>query len=335
MSVVLDEREVEPGTAAWVELPVATDADMRPITLRARVVNGTSGGPTLWLQGNVHGDESIGAKAIRDFVRDVDPDEVQGAVVGLPVANPIDFLGKERAARINYQGPRDTGRAFPGSEDGSFPTQLAAALFELADGTADYYVEAHSADKEVYIDPGFVGVARTGDRTEDRSRAIAAAADLPYVVPFPKSVVGGFMFAELAGRGVPGFMIEAGSGGQHYDDAYDTYRQCLENVTREIGIRSGGQTRTADPAIYTDFSFVTTRAGGFVETSISNGDRVDEGDELGRVTSLEGGVEEVIRAPEDAIVVGTRTYPVARPGDTFAELVIEDSREGPVPEGQP
>jgi predicted deacylase len=332
MSVGLAERDIESGTAAWVELPIATDADMRPITLRARVVNGTSGGPTLWLQGNVHGDESIGAKAIRDFVLDVDPASVDGAIVGLPVANPIDFVGKERAARINYQGPRDAGRAFPGSEGGSFPAQLAAALFELVEGTADYYVEAHSADKEVYIDPGFVGVARTGDRTEDRSFTLAVAADLPYVVPFPESVVGGFLFAELADRGVPGFMIETGSGGQHYDDAYDAYLRCLGNVARAVGLLPGEQTRTADPAIYTDFSFVATQAGGFVETSVSNGDRIDEGDELGRVTNLEGGIEEVIRAPDDAIVVGIRTYPIARPGDTFAELVIEDSREGPVPE---
>lgn len=332
MSVVLDEREVESGTAAWVDLPVATDADMRPITLRARVVNGNSDGPTLWLQGNVHGDESIGAKAIRDFVLDVEPAAVDGAVVALPVANPVDFVNKERATRINHQGPRDAGRAFPGCEEGSFPAQLAAALFELADGNADYYVEAHSADSEVCIDPGFTGVARTGDRTEERSLALATTADLPYVVSFPESVVDGFMFAELAARDVPGFMLETGSGGRQYDEAYETYLLCLQNVARAVGVLSGEQTRTVDPDTYTDFSFVATRAGGFVETSVSNGDRVDEGDELGRVTNIEGGVEEVIRAPDDAIVVGTRTYPVARPGDTFAELVGTGSREGPVPE---
>jgi len=324
MTLVLDNREIEPGTATWLELPVGTDADMRPITLRVRVLAGESDGSTLWLQGNLHGDESIGAKAIRDFALDVDPAAVEGAIVAVPVANPIDFLQKERGTRVNYHGPRDAGRAFPGDPEGSFPAQLAATLFDLADGIADYYVEAHSADKEVCIDPGFCGVARTGDRTRERSLALATTADLPHVISFPESIVDGFMFAELAGRGVPGFMIEAGSGGAHHDEAYEAYRRCLGNVAREVGVLPGEPTRTADPTIHTDFAFVTTGVGGFVETAVSNGQRVEAGEELGRVTNLEGDVEELIRAPDDGVVVATRTYPVARPGDTFAELVVED-----------
>lgn len=330
MRIVLDGRAVDPGEAAWLELPVATDADMRPITLRARVVNGSRDGPTLWVQGNVHGDEAVGAMAVRDFVLDLDPAGLDGAIVAVPVANPVDFLGKERAARVNYHGPRDAGRAFPGSERGSFPAQLAAALFDLAAGIADYHVEVHSADKELCIDPGFVGVARTGDGVEERSLQLAGAADLPYVVPFPESVVGGFMFAELAERGVPGIMVETGSGAKRHDHAYETYLRCLRNVAREVGVRPGTPTRTAEPVLYTDFSFVSTRAGGFAEVAVANGDRVAAGAELGRVTNLEGGVEEVLRADEAAVVVGTRTYPVVRPGDTFAELLPEDGREGAV-----
>lgn len=323
MTVRFDGQDVAAGTKTWVEVPVAVDAGMQPITLRACVVNGSTDGPTLWLQGNVHGDEAVGGLAVRDFALDLDPASLEGTVVAIPVANPLDFTNKERATRVNNQGPRDAGRAFPGDSDGSFAAQLAARLFDLAVEHADLVVEAHSPDKELRIEPGFAGVAQTEGAVVERTAALARAIDLPNVIEFPRSVGSGFLFAELNDRGIPGVMMETGSGAERLPWAYDAYRRALANVAREAGLLSGEPSTSGNPDWYDGFAFVTAHAGGFVELSASNGDVVTEGDELGRVTSLEGDVEEVVQAPDDGVVVGRRTYPVIRPGDAVVELATD------------
>lgn len=323
MTVRFDGAEIAAGTKAWVEIPVAVDAGMQPITLRACVANGPTDGPTLWLQGNVHGDEAVGGLAVRDFALDLDPATIEGTVVALPVANPLDFANKERATGVNNQGPRDAGRAFPGDPDGSFAAQLAARLFDLATAHADLVVEAHSPDSELRIEPGFVGVARADGPVAEATAALGRAIDLPHVIEFPRSVVAGFLFAELVERGTPGIMLETGSGAERLPWAYEAYRRAFTNVAREAGVLSGEPSTAGTPEWYDGFAFVTAHAGGFAELSASNGDHVTAGDELGRVSNVEGGVEAVVRAPEDGVVVGRRTYPVVRPGDVVVELATD------------
>jgi len=57
MRIQLGNGTVAENGTDWVDLRVAGDMDGRNLSVRAHTVNGAADGPTLWLQGTIHGDK--------------------------------------------------------------------------------------------------------------------------------------------------------------------------------------------------------------------------------------------------------------------------------------
>ena len=53
------------------------------------VANGVEEGKTLVLSGATHGNEIAGTAAIIEVMRALDPQQMRGAVIAIPVANPL------------------------------------------------------------------------------------------------------------------------------------------------------------------------------------------------------------------------------------------------------
>ena len=89
------------------------------------VVAGAEPGPTLYLQGAIHGAEIIGSIAILDFLGKVDPTQIRGNVIAVPVVNRAGFELGERGSRIDG---KDISRLLPGNPNGSIFTKLESPL---------------------------------------------------------------------------------------------------------------------------------------------------------------------------------------------------------------
>ena len=86
-SITLFNTEVLPNTStrlAWSSgIQIAGLAQPTPVL----VVNGVHPGPALCLTATIHGDELNGIEIIRRMVYDLDPEELSGAVIGIPIVN--------------------------------------------------------------------------------------------------------------------------------------------------------------------------------------------------------------------------------------------------------
>ncbi len=89
---------LEPGQRAEGRLPVGTMASGQGIELPYLALRGVQGGPCLWLNGAVHGDEINGVLAALDFFRALDPNRMRGSVVVTPVSNPLAFDARRKRA---------------------------------------------------------------------------------------------------------------------------------------------------------------------------------------------------------------------------------------------
>ncbi|WP_247729930.1 succinylglutamate desuccinylase/aspartoacylase family protein [Halovivax limisalsi] len=319
MAIEFDGTSVPDGSSEWVTVPIATDADMSELDLRVRVI--TNGeGPTIWLQGGLHGSEHVGARALRDVLLDIDPADVSGTIVGVPVANPTAFANKQRLTGVDG---RDVNRSFPGSQNGYFSEMLADRLYSLALEHADYFADFHNGGNEYEV-AGFCIFSETGDDLEEESVAMCRAADLPYAVGV-SSEFGGSMGTELIDEGIPSAVVEAGGLGHISPEYYEMNVHAIENIAKEVGVLNGEPTTDGEFSVHSGSDWHHASAGGFFEPNVDCNDEVSEGDELARITNVEGEVVETFVAQYDGILVCMRSYPMVRPGDWALQLTPQES----------
>src|SRR3712207_1520941 len=82
-----------PGKVAFGELPIAVGMDAREVTIPIAVVHGATPGPTLLIEGGLHGIEIATIEICRKLIQDhLDPKRLRGTAVVAPQLNPWAFL---------------------------------------------------------------------------------------------------------------------------------------------------------------------------------------------------------------------------------------------------
>ncbi|MGA8900908.1 MAG: succinylglutamate desuccinylase/aspartoacylase family protein, partial [Bradyrhizobium sp.] len=102
---------------------------------------GNVDGPTLVVTGGVHAAEYASIAAALEFGRSLDPANLRGRVIVVPVMNMPAFT-----ARSIYVCPldgRNLNRVFPGDASGTASEQIADWVFRNVISRADYYVDLH------------------------------------------------------------------------------------------------------------------------------------------------------------------------------------------------
>src|SRR3712207_698233 len=125
MGIQIGTAVAKPGELTRGELRVGSMADSSPIVLPVFIASGHKDGPTVWVEGCIHGEEYGGAASIINFMRNVDVGTLQGNVIGIPVANPPSFNFRSRVSSIDGQ---NLNRIFPGNPGGSYSFQLASII---------------------------------------------------------------------------------------------------------------------------------------------------------------------------------------------------------------
>ena len=330
MAIELLDETIPEGSAKWVELNVTNDLDMSPLSVHLHVINGEADGPTLWLQGNIHGNEQAGGLAFRDFMLELSPEDVSGTIIGAPVVNPTAFRNKQRTDPIGEDqfGTNDVNRAFPGTEGGSYPQALAHRVFTTAEDGIDYFIGSHSTTGEITMYPGFTVVLETGDEVYDESVELATASDIPYLLEFDSGDIQGSMYEQLAERGVVAILFETGDSSLIEHEAYDTAYKAIKNAAKHLDMIAGEPVRENEISHHKGQYFLTAREGGFFESFIESEDEVTEGQRIGEITNIKGETVDTFEAPFDGVMVQFRTFPTARPGDPVFSIFPEEGVDG-------
>ena len=126
IALTLLGSNVEPGsfnTLSWrAEQSFASIATPVPVL----VAHGASTGPVLCLTAAVHGDEINGIEMVRHLMFDIEPQQLAGTVIGVPIVNLDGFRRGERY----LSDRRDLNRHFPGNVHGSAASRAAHSLVE-------------------------------------------------------------------------------------------------------------------------------------------------------------------------------------------------------------
>lgn len=292
-------------------------------------VRGARPGKTLWLHGQVHGDEINGMVAALRFANSLDPQAMHGNLVVTPTGNPhaLDLRRKR-----NPYDDLDLDQCYPGSAQGLISERLAHALFSEIRGTASLVINLHTMnplfDSKAYA----VYKLHPGSGIEEAALLRAIAFFEPNVAcrmdvggkgELPGNIAGALDYQCLA-AGIPAFMLELGGGSRYEAGNVALAELGFARLAGHMGILPGGADDTpAAVRRVTRRGWITFAHGGLFVPEVEAGVTLKAGSVLGASMDLHGSPLETIRLANDGIVIGLRRDPVMHTGERAAFIAHE------------
>ena len=303
MPLALLNRSVEAGSFAtlhWTpDQSFASIATPVPVL----VAHGQKPGPLLCLTAAIHGDELNGIEMVRRLMYELEPDQLAGTVIGVPIVNLDGF----RSGSRYLSDRRDLNRYFPGYAKGSAASRVAHSLYSNIVSHCDYLVDLH-----------------TGSQKRINLPQLRADLDNPDVVAFAK-LFGGMTVLHSPGvtgmlrdaavkDGVISVTMEAGGPNRLEPQAVNYGLQALETLLENLEMRKASRFWSAPQPVFFESEWIRATQGGILLSEVKLNDKVKKGEILGTVTDPISNTGSAIIAPYDGRVLGMAVNQVVHAG---------------------
>lgn len=274
------------------------------------VIVGQQHRPCLGLVAGVHGDEYNGMLALQEIARELQPSDLVGSVVVIPVANPFAFAA---AQRRTPQDNKDLNRVCPGTADGSLSDRLAHALCAHVLYQVDLALTIHGGGSRSAIAP-WIECLDVPSPLGQASYEAARASGFPDIIPLFRPP--GTLLSAMELFDVP--LVEGEVGGQGSTRREDVQyaKDRVYDVARHVGVLPGrpGLSRSPPPQLRQSWPVIANADGILLRTADLH-QEVSKGDQLGRIIDIDGEVAAVLTSPVDGVVGGYETLVGVRAGD--------------------
>jgi len=300
------------------------EAASGPIQFPVVIVNGAEDGPTLCLTSGVHATEYAPIDAVMRLVQSLDPANLNGAVIAVPVVNMRMF-----DSRTGFVSPLDglnLNKVAPGRADGSISEILAKVLLDEIVGRAAYHIDLHAGDLGEMLLP-FVGLALTGKpELDDQGEALARlyspklislADSSGKIPPFPD----GLVYA-ASRRGVVSIFAESGGNGTLEEADVRVHVDGVTNVMRYLRMIDGAPAAAGPRVSARDRKVVRATRAGLLRLHVRIGDELVAGQEVAEVCNVFGEVVETIRSSGAGIAGLVWAHKVVNTGDPIVRYWI-------------
>ena len=223
----------------------------------------------------MHGDEPLTNEIVRQVLTRVDPAELRGTILAVPIANSLAFENLSRHTPIDML---DVNRNFPGTPTGWLSEQIAHVLSTRFVSQLDVHVDLHTGGVFPTVDYVYIF---------DKSRELSLAFGSTFLFE-PSQPYKGTFAVPAREKGIPFFTAEVG-GGSFLDAHYIEHGvRGVLNVLKQLAMLDGEVVKPAHQTIVTEMAVIRPRVGGvlYPEVGLDQlGQEVPGGTLLGRVVS--------------------------------------------------
>ncbi|AQT59912.1 succinylglutamate desuccinylase/aspartoacylase family protein [Cellvibrio sp. PSBB023] len=316
-------REVKPNSSVrltWSsETAVGGFSEETPIL----VVNGAMPGKTLCLTGAVHGDELNGIEMVRRVVYGIEPANLTGTIIGVPVAN---IMGFRRNSRY-LPDRRDWNRYFPGNTHGSSASRLAHSFFSNIILHCDALVDIHTGSFHR------TNLAQLRADLSDENVAKLAQSFGAIAVLNGRGNPNSLRAAAVR-AGIPAVTLEAGEPMAIQSKVVDEGVAAINTLLAKMGMYGKQKRWTRIAPVYYRSAWVRANQSGILFSKATLGQRVREDDVLGTVTDPITNARTTIKSPYNGRIIGMALDQVVLPGfaayhigiQTPEAILIEESQ---------
>ncbi|HET9261079.1 MAG TPA: succinylglutamate desuccinylase/aspartoacylase family protein [Acidimicrobiia bacterium] len=310
--ITVGDVTVRPGRKVQIELPFARVVTGATESLPVKVINGRSAGPNVWLSAAIHGDELNGIQIIRRVIKELDAKNLRGAVIAVPIVNPLGFIIQSRY----LPDRRDLNRSFPGSARGSTAARLAHLFMEQVVDQCTVGFDLHTATNHRINHPQIR--ANLDDATTLRlARAFAA----PFSIH--AKLRDGSLRQAAAERGKTVLLYEGGQANRFDDEAVDRGVLGIMRTLRSMGMIDVRLPRVTPTTLIRRTRWMRARRGGIADIEVKLGDYVSKGETVASISDAFGSRPTQVRSTESGWVLARSLRPLVNSGDSLVHVATE------------
>ncbi len=284
-------------------------------------------GPTLVMAGGNHGDEYEGQIAISRLAQEIEPEQIRGRLILLPMLN---FPAAQAGTRTSPMDDGNLNRLFPGDPKGT-PSEMIAHYYEdVIMPLADYAVDLHSGGSSLFYPATLLrGMGRSPEEAA-ALKQMQEAFDLPYAWVFTsgggRESTARTAMGAANRNGVLNVMAELGGAGVVTPDILKRTERGLRRLMHGLGIlpdyapdaMDGTRELNARGSVY-------AYEGGVFEPLKAIGDEVCEGQVVGLIhhPDTPQKMPSEVTSPYSGIVLCQRAMAQVRRGDAVYQIAAD------------
>jgi predicted deacylase len=322
-SYVVGTASAAPGQKAtgYLEVPAGIDAGTNiPVV----VVNGDKPGPVLALVTGAHGTEYASVIAIEKLIVDLDPAQISGTVILIPLVNVASF--EQKVPHVNPVDNKSMNRFYPGKADGTQTERASFLITKYVVDRSDYLIDYHGGDLDESLRPYAYWGPTGKDRQDHISKEMVLAFGLDHIIIWhdrPADLAASRYLDNTASlRGKPSIVVEAGYAGTVDTDDVALLINGTLSTMRALKMLPGAPHYIENPVWLDKIVDIVSDGPGIWYPLVRRGSYVQAGMKLGYVTDYFGKVTLEPRAPESGVVLHVNAVPSLKKGDNIANLGV-------------
>ena len=302
-----------------LDVPAGVDA---ATSIPVVVVNGAKPGPVLALVSGSHGTEYASVIALEKLIPALDPAQVSGTVIIVPLVNIQSFL--QKVPHINPVDNKSMNRFYPGKQDGTQTERASWLITKQVVERCDYLIDYHGGDLDENLRP-YSYWPKSGNAKQDAiTHDMTLAFGLDTIIVWsdrPKDPNASRYLDNTANtRGKPAIAVEAGYSGTVQTDDVQALVNGTLNVMRYLKMLPGTATMLEHPVWIGKIDTVTSEREGIFYPLVQRGTYVAQGTPIGYVTDYFGKTIFEAHAPSAGVVLYICGVPSMKKDDTVANI---------------
>ncbi len=309
--VELRGEKVDLGESKLIKFAIDRLPTGTLIEIPVYVFNGKEKGPTVLLQGGLHGDETNSIEIIRRMLEKKYFKIKRGCVIVVPVLSVFGFLHFSR----DVHG-KDVNRSFPGTRTGSLASRIAYFHMREIVENVDFGIDFHTGGGQRSNFPQI-------RYTEESSigKQLAGVFNAPF--NFPSKLIQKSFRKEAHKNNIPIIVYEGGEALRFDELAIDEgikgtlrvlkhFRMIVKNPLKDIKKRKS--------ISLTKRRWIRAKTAGLFNAFVGNGMKVNKGQVLGDITDTYGETSVKVKAPMDGYIVAINNFPIINQGDAIFHI---------------
>jgi predicted deacylase len=271
-----------------------------------------------------HGTEYASIVALEKLIGMLDPAEISGTVIIVPLINIPSF--EQKVPHLNPVDKKNMNRFFPGRIDGTQTERASYWITKQVVEQSDHLIDFHGGDTDESLRP-YSYWTKTGNEKQDQvSRGMVLAFGLDHIVistDRPKdSQASRYLENTATTRGKPSITVEAGHAGTVETDDVNALINGSLNVMRHLKMLDGSVSPVERPVWIERLVALASEQTGIFYPLVKRGTYVEQGMKVGYVTDYLGKVIFEARAPAAGVVLYVCAVPSMTKGATIASIGV-------------
>lgn len=308
-------QNIPRGSRQNLHLKIGKIYDSTDLGMPIHVIRGEDSGPNVFLSAAIHGDEINGTEILREVLKFIEPRNVNGTIMLVPIVNVFGFNYGSRF----LPDRKDLNRSFPGNPKGSLASRIAHLFMKEIVIKCSHGIDFHTGSIHRSNYPQI-----RADLDDQKTLEFAQAFCAPVTVN--AKLRDGSLREAARKRGVRTLLFEGGQALRFEDHVVKVgVKGCLRALEHIGSLKKVKIKPNKVNTILAQGSYwVRSPMGGTMRLRVKEGQYLIKGERIGEVISpLEEKKAEIL-CDLSGYVIGINQLPLVTLGDAVVHLATSE-----------